>query len=216
MKLNKLIDHSVLGPGKTIEDLKQGIDIAKKFEVASVCCNPDLFEFCIKNLKNTDIIPSTVVDFPHGASSHKLRVKTIQHLLELSYQAIELDVVVQQSVVREQEWDKLFSDLREITNLIHEKNSKIKLIIETCYRSKEDIIKLCQISSELGIDWVKTSTGFGSAGAEIETVKFIREILPEKIQVKASGGIKTRESVLAFSKYCTRVGSSSTSIILAE
>jgi deoxyribose-phosphate aldolase len=211
----KMVDHSLLGPVMTDEDLESGMEIAIQYNVASVCIKPYYLRRCAELLAETTIKPSTVIGFPHGG--HVTGMKVAELRQALADGGSELDCVVNIGKVLSEDWDYVQQDLRAMTECTHEGGARIKVIFENCYLQDRHKIKLCEICGELGVDWVKTSTGYGTGGATIDDMKLMRKHAPPHVQVKAAGGVRTLHALLEFRAVgASRVGATRTVDILEE
>ena len=211
----RIIDHSLLNPTLTAEELEQGIQTALKYEVASVCILPYYLKRCTQLLKGSAVKSSTTIGFPHGGQTIAVKVAEAHQALDDGCE--ELDFVVNISQVLSGNWDYVRSDINAVIDAAHVRQQKVKIIFENCYLNYAQKIRLCEICGGLEADWVKTSTGFGSGGATIEDVKLMRKYSPAHVQVKAAGGIRDLDAVLAFRELgVTRIGSSRTVEILEE
>jgi deoxyribose-phosphate aldolase len=211
----KMVDHSLLGPVMTDEDLERGMEIAIQYNVASVCIKPYYLRRCAELLAETTIKPSTVIGFPHGG--HVTGMKVAELRQALADGGSELDCVVNIGKVLSEDWDYVQQDLRAMTECTHEGGARIKVIFENCYLQDRHKIKLCEICGELGVDWVKTSTGYGTGGATIDDMKLMRKHAPRHVQVKAAGGVRTLHALLEFRAVgATRAGATRTVDILEE
>jgi deoxyribose-phosphate aldolase len=211
----KMVDHSLLGPVMTDEDLERGMEIAIQYNVASVCIKPYYLRRCAELLAETTIKPSTVIGFPHGG--HVTGMKVAELRQALADGGSELDCVVNIGKVLSEDWDYVQQDLRAMTECTHEGGARIKVIFENCYLQDRHKIKLCEICGELGVDWVKTSTGYGTGGATIDDMKLMRKHAPPHVQVKAAGGVRTLHALLEFRAVgASRVGATRTVDILEE
>lgn len=209
----KMLDHALLNPALKIEELERGIEMARQYEVASVCILPFYLKRCGEILQGSGVKPSTTIGFPHGAHNTAIKVAEADQALEDGGQ--ELDMVVNISQVVSENWDSVRSDIQAVIDLTHSRNQKVKVIFENCYLNEFQKIRLCEICSQLQADWVKTSTGFGLSGATIEDVKLMRKYCDPSVQVKAAGGIQTLADVIAFYEAgATRLGCSRTEKIL--
>lgn len=210
-----LIDHSLLNPALTIDQLEHGIQIALKHEVASVCIMPFYLKRCSELLKGSSVKASTTIGFPHGG--HTTFAKIAEAKQALADGCEELDVVINISQVLSGNWDYVRSEIASIIELIHGANQKVKIIFENCYLNDAQKIRLCEICGELKADWVKTSTGFGTSGATPDDVQLMRKHSPPFVQVKAAGGIRDLDTVLMFRGLgASRIGCSRTVEILEE
>lgn len=211
----KTIDHAVLSPAATVSELENGCRIAKQYEVASACVLPYYLKQCAELLAGSSVKSSTVIGFPHG--SHTTAVKLAEAAQALKDGATELDAVVNISKARSGDWDYVRREIELLTRITHEGGAKIKIIFENAYHNEAAKIRLCEICGEIGVDWVKTSTGFANSGATVADITLMRKHSPTGVQVKASGGIRTLDALLEMREAgATRVGSSSTVQILEE
>lgn len=210
-----MIDHALLSPTLTSDQMEHGIRIAIACETASVCIVPSYLKRCSVLLNQSNVKPSTTIGFPHGG--HSTAVKVAEAMQALEDGGRELDVVVNINQLLSGNWDYVRSDIREVVEVTHAVGQKVKVIFENCYLNNAQKIRLCEICGELNADWVKTSTGFGSGGATLEDVTLLRKHSPAHVQVKASGGIRDLDTLLAFRNAgATRIGTSRTVEILEE
>jgi deoxyribose-phosphate aldolase len=211
----KMIDHSLLNPTMTDEVLEQGIQVALDYDVASVCIMPYYLKRCAERLKGSTVKASTTIGFPHGG--HTTAVKVAEARQALADGGQELDTVVNISKVLSKDWDYVRGDLKAVIDVVHAAGQRAKTIFENCYLQDEHKIALCEICGELGADWVKTSTGYGTGGATIEDLKLMRAHSPARVQVKAAGGVRTLDALLEVRAVgVTRVGASRTVEMLSE
>lgn len=209
----KMIDHSLLNPTMTIGDLETGIELAKAYDVASVCIMPYYLKRCAELLAGTTVKASTTIGFPHGG--HTTAVKMAEAEQAIADGCQELDFVCNISKVLSGDWDYVKTDIAAVTKIAHDAGQKIKVIFENCYLNDEQKIRLCEICTELGVDWVKTSTGYGTGGATQEDLKLMREHAGADVQVKAAGGVRDLETLLTVRGIgVTRCGASKTAEIL--
>jgi len=211
----KMIDHSLLSPTLTAAELEAGCRLALEYDVASVCIMPYWLKQCADILKGSTVRPSTTIGFPHGGQTTAIKAAEARRALEDG--AEELDMVVNISQVLGGEWAYVRKDIQAVLEPSHSLGRKVKVIFENCYLNDAQKIRLCEICGELGADWVKTSTGYGSGGATLEDVRLMRKHSPAQIQVKAAGGIRDLDRLLEFrSLGVTRIGASRTAGILDE
>ena len=211
----KMIDHSLLNPTLTEGDLENGLQIALKYDVASVCIMPFYLKRCAEALKGSDVKASTTIGFPHGG--HTTRVKVTEAEQALKDGGQELDMVVNISRVLSGNWDFVRQDIQAVTAVTHGAGQKIKVIFENCYLNDDQKIMLCKICGDSGVDWVKTSTGYGTGGATDDDLKLMRAHSPEHVQVKAAGGVRTLDRLLEVRALgVTRSGATRTAAILDE
>lgn len=211
----KMIDHSLLNPTLTVEDLKVGIQMARLYDVASVCILPYALKMCADELAGTSVQPSTTVGFPHGGHATSTKVKEAE--TAISEGCTELDMVVNISQALSGNWNYVYADIMAVTDVAHGAGQKIKVIFENCYLNDQQKIKLCEICNSLNVDWVKTSTGYGKGGATAADLKIMRKHTLPHVQVKAAGGVRTLDQLLAVRELqVSRVGASATKTILDE
>ena len=214
-QIAKMIDHSLLSPVLTVEELEKGIQLALKYNTASVCIMPYYLKRCAECLKGSTVAPSTTIGFPHGG--HATAIKVLEARQALAEGGEELDVVVNISKVLSGDWGYVRDELHAIIEVTHEARQKVKVIFENCYLNDGQKIRLCEISSELGADWVKTSTGYGTGGATIEDLKLMRKHAAPEVQVKAAGGIRDLDALLRVLEIgVNRVGATRTASMLDE
>ena len=214
-ELAKMIDHSLLVPTITAEELDQGIRAALEYDVASVCIMPYYLKRCAELLQGSTVKPSTVIGFPHGGHATSIKAAEAKQALDDGGQ--ELDMVVNISKVLSGDWEYVRADIRAVIDLAHARAQKVKVIFENCYLKDEHKIKLCEICGELRADWVKTSTGFGTGGATDADLKLMREHSPPHVQVKAAGGVRSLDRLLEVRALgVTRAGATRTADILDE
>ena len=208
MSLNEYIDHTLLKPDATADQIGQLCQEAIKYKFKSVCINSHYVSFAYKLLKETGVKVCTVVGFPLGASPYE--VKSLETSLALANGACEIDMVINIGALIDGLDSIVLNEIKILAQICHAKNAILKVIIETCLLSDDEKIHVCKMAKEAGADFVKTSTGFSSAGATIEDVKLMRKTVGEKIGVKASGGIKDKETALKMIEAgATRLGASS-------
>lgn len=211
----KMIDHSLLNPTLTIEDLEKGCRLALDYDVASVCIMPFYLRGCAEILRGSSVKASTTIGFPHGVNA--TAIKAAETRQALSDGGEELDMVVNISAVLSGDWNYVREDLRAMIELTRDAGQRAKVIFENCYLKDEHKIRLCEISSELGADWVKTSTGYGSGGASIEDLTLMRKHAAPNVQVKAAGGIRDLDALLRVREIgVTRCGATRTASMLDE
>lgn len=211
----KLIDHSLLNPTLAQRDLEAGIQLALAYDVASVCIMPYYLKRCAALLSGSTVKASTTIGFPHGG--HATAVKRAEAERALADGCQELDMVVNISQVLSGKWDYVRQDIASVVEVVHEAGQKVKVIFENCYLDEEQKLKLCLICGQLSVDWVKTSTGYGTGGATLEDLKLMVENTPDRVQVKAAGGVRDLDKLLEVRALgVTRVGASATAKILDE
>jgi deoxyribose-phosphate aldolase len=213
--LAKMIDHSLLNPTMTDAELEAGCRLAAAYDCASVCIKPDWVSRAVEWLEGSSVKVGTVVGFPHG--SHKTTIKVAEAWAAMTDGAVELDMVVNIGKVLAGDWAAVTADIRTVHDACRTGRSILKVIFENCYLKDEHKRALCRICSEVGAEFVKTSTGYGTGGATDEDLKLMRACCPPTVQVKAAGGVRTLERLLAVRALgVTRVGATATAAILDE
>jgi len=223
-EIAKMIDHSLLHPTMTDKDLKDGCDLAKKYDVASVCIKPYAVKDAVKWLNGSDVKVGTVIGFPHGNSA--IEVKLAETLEAVRDGAIEIDMVVNIGKVLGGDWNYVRNEIAAVTEICHQNNTIVKVIFENDFLPDDKYkIKLCKICSDVKADFVKTSTGYGFVkgkdhkysykGATSKDLKLMRQYSGAKVQVKAAGGVRSLEDLLKVKRLgVTRVGATATAAIL--
>ncbi|MGE5193709.1 MAG: deoxyribose-phosphate aldolase [Deltaproteobacteria bacterium] len=215
LDIAKMIDHSLLNPTLTADDLEAGCRMARLYDVASVCIMPFALSRAAEILKGSTVKAGTTIGFPHGG--HTTAIKVAEAERALTDGGEELDMVVNISQVLSGNWHYVHRDIASVLDVAHAGGAKVKVIFENCYLRDEHKIRLCAICGELGADWVKTSTGYGSGGAAIDDLKLMRLHSPAEVQVKAAGGIRDLDRLLEVRGLgATRCGSSRTKEMLDE
>lgn len=210
IKLAKMIDHTMLKPTATADQIKKLCSEAKEFGFASVCINPCYVPLAADMLKETDVKVCTVVGFPLGANTTRTKIFEAQDAIENG--AVELDYVVNIGDVLDGRLELVKQEMIQFADLRKKYTFPvlIKIILETCFLSEEQIVKVCELARETGIDFVKTSTGFGTGGAAIEHVRLMRETVGPELGVKASGGVRDWRTAEAMAQAgANRIGTSS-------
>lgn len=215
LDIAKMIDHSLLNPTLTDRQLEEGCRLALQYDTASVCILPYALSRCAQILRGSDVKASTTIGFPHGG--HATAVKVAETLRALEDGGEELDMVVNISKVLSGDWDYVARDIAAVIEPTHAAGQKVKVIFENCYLNDPQKIRLCEICTELNADWVKTSTGYGGGGATLEDLKLMRKHAGPRVQVKAAGGIRDLDALLAVRAIgVTRSGATKTREILEE
>ncbi|MGD2178347.1 MAG: deoxyribose-phosphate aldolase [Anaerolineae bacterium] len=211
----KMIDHSLLNPTLTVEKLEEGLQIALDYDVASACIMPYYLKRCAEVLAESSVKASTTIGFPHGG--HATSTKVAEAKQALLDGGEELDMVVNISRVLSSDWEYVRDDVQAVVDVAHGYDQKVKVIFENCYLNDDQKIHLCEICGELGADWVKTSTGYGSGGATDHDLKLMRAHSPPDVQVKAAGGVRSLDRLLEVRALgVARVGATRTVKILEE
>ncbi|MCP3930061.1 MAG: deoxyribose-phosphate aldolase [Bacteroidetes bacterium] len=224
LELAKMIDHSLLHPTMTDEVLVQECQVAKKYNIASVCIKPYAIPLAVKELKDSDVLVGTVIGFPHGNSS--IEVKVLETEQAILAGATEIDMVVNIGKVLGGDWEFVEKEIKAVVNATHKNGAILKVIFENDFLPENHFkIKLCEICSKLKVDFVKTSTGYGMVkgsdgkysykGATESDLKLMRKYSSPEVQVKAAGGVRTLDDLLKVKSWgVSRVGATATIAIL--
>ena len=225
-ELAKMIDHSILHPAFTDTDLEKECAIAAKYNVASVCVKPYAVLKAVGLLKDTDVKVGCVIGFPHGNSSTAVKVFETEQACNDG--AAEIDMVINIGKTLGGDWEYVEKEIKAVTDASHRNGAIVKVIFETDYVTRlEDKIRLCEICTRVGADFVKTSTGYGFVkqpdgnynytGATVADVELMRTHCGPKIQVKCAGGVRTLDDLLKMKAAgATRAGATATAAILDE
>ncbi len=212
MDLQKYIDHTILKPDASKEDIIEICSQAKQYGFYSVCINPFYVPLVKKELEGSNVKITSVVGFPLGANTKE--VKAFEAKQAVNNGADEVDMVINIAALKNKDYDIVREDIIAVLNSIEDK-AILKVIIETCLLTDKEKIKACEITKEAGAHFVKTSTGFSTGGAELEDIKLMRKIVGEKVGVKASGGIRDKEKTIAMIEAgANRIGASSSVTIV--
>lgn len=199
------IDHTLLKPFSTWEDIEKLCDEAVEYKTASVCVPQSYIERINKKYGDKLTI-CTVIGFPLGYNLTESKILEAKKAIE--YGASEIDMVVNISDVKNGDYEKVEEEIKAIKEAVGERI--LKVIIETCYLTKEEKIAMCKAVTNAGADYIKTSTGFGTDGARMEDVILFKEHIGENVKIKAAGGVRTKEDLIAFIEAgCDRIGTSS-------
>ena len=205
MELNSFIDHTNLKAYSTLEDIKKLCDEAIKYHFASVCVNPCYVSTAKELLEGSTVLVTTVIGFPLGANT--LAVKEFEAIDAINNGADEIDMVINIGAVKNKDYEYVKKEIEDIRDAIDGKT--LKVIIETCYLNEEEIKKLTEICNETFVNFIKTSTGFGTRGASLEDIEIINKYKNEVLEIKASGGIKTLSDASEFINLgVSRIGTS--------
>lgn len=209
----KTIDHAVLKPDQTLADLKENAEMCIRNGVFSMCVKPCDIKISKELFKGTDVKVSCVLSFPHGADVTAVKVFQAKQAIEDGVD--EIDMVMNISRFLSEEYDYVREDIKAVVEVGHKHNIPVKVIQESGFLTPEQIAKACELSYEAGADFVKTSTGFGPGGAKPEYIDVMVKTVGDKMQVKASGGIRDFETAEAFLKQgADRLGIGSTEAVL--
>jgi deoxyribose-phosphate aldolase len=225
-ELAKMIDHSILQPAHTDEDIIKQCSVAGKFNVASVCVKPYAVKMAASLLTGTSVKVGCVISFPHGNSSTEVKVFETEQACKDG--ATEIDMVINIGKALGGDWEYVEKEINAVTEACHRHNAIVKVIFETDFVTRtEDKIRLCEICTRVGADFVKTSTGYGFVkqpdgnfsykGATLADVELMRKHSGPAVQVKCAGGVRTLDDLLKMKAAgATRSGATATEIILGE
>lgn len=203
--MNKYIDHTLLKPDASQKGVEKLCEEAKEHSFKSVCVNPSFVALAAEKLAGTDVDVCTVIGFPLGANTEAVKVFEAQEAIKDG--ATELDMVLNISKLKDGKYDEVRQEMEAIKKVAGKR--VVKVILETCLLSDAEIVKACELAVEAGLDFVKTSTGFSTGGATVEDVKLMKQTVGDKAEVKASGGIRDRKTMLAMiDAGATRIGAS--------
>lgn len=206
MDYAKMIDHTLLKTDAQKKDLDKLLLEAKKYNFMSVCVSPIWVKYAAEQLKDTNVKVCTVIGFPQGDTPTEVKVFETKNAIENG--ATEVDMVIPVGVLKDKDYIAVENDIRAVVEAAKSK-ALTKVIIETCLLTDEEKIMACKLSKSAGADFVKTSTGFSTAGATVKDIRLMRETVGEQMGVKASGGVRSREDADAMIKAgATRIGTS--------
>ena len=210
-----MLDHSMLQPWLTDEEIRKGCEVALKYETASVCARPCDVPILAEMLEGSPVKVCTVIGFPHGA--HETAVKAAEAELAVNEGCQELDMVINIGKLKSGDADYVEEEIRCLAGIAHAGGAILKVILEMCYLTEEEKILACKLSERAGADFVKTSTGYGSGGCTMEDLKLMRANVSDRVRIKASGGIRDLDTVLAAREAgASRCGVSATVKIMEE
>ena len=194
IEINKYIDHTLLKAVATEEEIRKICEEAKEYGFYAVCVNSCYVPLAKSCLEGTSVQIASVIGFPLGAMSKESKVQ--ETIDACKNGASEIDMVINLGLLKDKKYDELYEDIKAVVDSAKEYGSIVKVIIETCYLSDEEIVKACELSKKADAAFVKTSTGFGTGGAKPEHVKLMRETVGPEMGVKASGGIRDLDTAL--------------------
>jgi len=212
-EIASMIDHSLLKPNLTDSEIEEGCRIAHEYGVATVCVRPSDVQRAVAFLRHSPVRVTTVVGFPHGSTTTAAKVFEAEEAMRNG--ARELDVVLNIGKLKSGDSAFVQADLKAVTDAAHAKGVLVKVIFENCFLDDAEKVEACRISNEVGADFVKTSTGFGTGGAEDRDLKLMRQHASPAVKLKAAGGIRTLERAIEVRKLgCSRIGATATVGIL--
>jgi deoxyribose-phosphate aldolase len=214
-KVAKTIDHSLLRPELTVDEVLAGCELAAAYQVASVCCRPLDVGRCRDALAGSGVLVGTVVGFPHGAST--TAVKAFEAERALDEGAVELDMVLPIGWLRSGEDDEVREDIAAVVDVAHPRGAVVKVILENAYLTDEQKVRGCRLSETAGADFVKTSTGFAPSGSTMDDLRLMRASVSDRVKVKAAGGIRTLDLLIeGLNAGMDRCGATATAIIIDD
>lgn len=214
-KFNKKFDHTLLKADASQSDILKLCRDAEEYDFASVCVNSCYVHFAAKKLSGSDVKVAAVAGFPLGASSTAAKTAEVKDAVENG--ANEIDVVINIGALKDGKYDYIRNELSLIADICHKKNVILKVILETCLLTDDEITTACILAKQSNADYVKTSTGFSTKGATVHHVKLMRQVSGDDMKVKASGGIRTLEDAISLSEAgADRLGCSASVAIMKE
>lgn len=223
--LAKMIDHSLLHPTMTDTEIIKGCEIARRYDVATVCVKPYAVIMCRQTLQGSDVKVCSVIGFPHGNNTTQIKVAETE--LAIREGSAEIDMVINIGKALGGNWDYVRTDIEAVNQACVSSGALLKVIFETDYLQDEHIIKLCQVCSELKVAFVKTSSGYGFVkqpsgdynylGATEHVLRLMRQHSAPEVQIKAAGGVRNLDQLLKVRELgCTRIGATATEAMLEE
>lgn len=213
MKINKLIDHTLLKAFATTDEIQKLCNEALEFDFASVCVNPANVKVASELLKGSDVLVCTVIGFPLGANT--IETKVFETIDAVKNGAQEIDMVINVGKAKEHDYKYIEEEIKAVVNAAN--GNLVKVIIETCYLTSDEMANVCIAATNAKANFVKTSTGFGTSGAKAEDVALMKANISKDMQVKASGGVRTLEDLEKMvAAGATRIGASSGAAIIKE
>lgn len=211
----KMIDHSLVNPTLTTEQLEDGLAVARAYGTATVSIMPYYVARAAEALEGSGVKVGATVGFPHG--SHTTSIKVAEAELAIREGASELDMVCNISKVLSGDWQYVTSDIAAVAGMAHGQGARLKVIFENCFLNEGQKVRLCECCGEAGADWLKTSTGYASGGATLEDLKLMLRHAPPGVQVKAAGGVRDLDTLLRMRRMgVTRVGATRTALMMDE
>ena len=214
-KVAKTIDHSLLRPELTVDEVLAGCDLAAAYRVASVCCRPLDVTHCRDALAGSGVAVGTVVGFPHGSSA--TATKAAEAELALDDGAVELDMVLAIGRLRSKQDDYVRDDIAAVVATARPAGAIVKVILENAYLTDEEKVRGCQLAERAGADFVKTSTGYAPSGSTMDDLRLMRASVSERVKVKAAGGIRTLDLLVeGLNAGMDRCGATATAAIIDD
>ena len=214
-KVAKAIDHSLLRPQLTLDEVLAGCDLAAAYQVASVCCRPLDVTHCRDALQGGGVAVGTVVGFPHGSSTTAVKVAEAERALDDG--ATELDMVLPIGWLRSKKDAYVQDDIAAVVAVAHARDAIVKVILENAYLTDEEKVRGCQLAEAAGADFVKTSTGYAPSGSTMDDLRLLRASVSERVKVKAAGGIRTLDLLIeGLNAGMHRCGATATATIIDD
>lgn len=214
-KVAKTIDHSLLKPELTIDEVLAGCAVAAQYDVASVCCRPLDVTRCGKALAGSSVLVGTVIGFPHGSSTTAVKVAEAQRALADG--ATELDMVIAIGYLRSGEDEYVHDDIAAVVEVVAGTDAIVKVILENAYLTDDEKVRGCQISERAGAHYVKTSTGYAPTGSSMDDLRLMRRTVSPHVKVKAAGGIRTLDLLIeGLNAGMDRCGATTTAVIIDD
>ena len=211
--MNEYMDSTLLRSSATQEEIEKLCSDAKEYSFATVCVNPCYVSLANELLKDSDVKVCTVIGFPLGSNTTKIKVEEAKDAIKNG--ADELDMVINVGVLKDKNYDYIKNEIMELRKATE--NKVLKVIVETCYLDEDELAVMTKICNETGVDFIKTSTGFGTRGASLEDIEIINKYKDDKLKVKASGGIRTKEDALKYIELgVSRIGTSNAKKMMEE
>ena len=211
--MNEYFDSTLLKSFATLSDIKKLCNDAKEYKFKAVCINPCYVTLAKELLKDTDVKVCTVIGFPLGANTTYIKKEEVHDAI--SNGADEVDMVINIGALKDKNYDYVMNEIKELREVSHEK--VLKVIIETCYLTEEEIIKMTEICNETKVDYIKTSTGFGTRGASTHDIEIINKYKSDDLKIKASGGIRDKVDAQKYIELgVSRIGTSNAVKMMEE
>jgi deoxyribose-phosphate aldolase len=214
-KVAKTIDHSLLRPELTVDEVLAGCALAAAYRVASVCCRPLDVGRCRDALAGSGVLVGTVVGFPHGASTSAVKAFEAERALDDG--AVELDMVLPIGWLRSGEDAYVHDDIAAVVAVARPRGAVVKVILENAYLSDEQKVRGCRLSEKAGADYVKTSTGYAPSGSTMDDLRLMRTSVSDRVKIKAAGGIRTLDLLVeGLNAGMDRCGATATAVIIDD
>lgn len=213
--LAKMIDHSLVRPELTEEQIVDGCELARRYQVASVSVRPCDVDVAVRLLSGSGVAVGSVAGFPHGSTTTAAKLYELRDLLRRG--AKEIDMVINIGKLLSRQWQFIETELLQAADSCHQAGGLLKVIFENAYLTDELKIVACRISAKTGVDFIKTSTGFAASGYTLEDLRLMRKHAPERVGIKAAGGVRSLEKAIeVHAAGCSRIGATQTAAILDE